>query len=322
MQTSEAVHPRLNVLVVDDDVETRGVLARAIRVLGHTCRLAADGAEALQVYRDHGADVIVSDWMMPGLTGPELCSRIRAARGGYVYFMLATSLGDHDHFISGMRAGADDYLTKPVDLEQLAARLSVAARLVRANRQLRRENTKLRHDSERLFAVSRIDPLTGVGNRRRLDEDVRALGARADRYGRVISAALADIDHFKAYNDHFGHPAGDELLRRVATTIAHELREGDAVYRYGGEEFLILLDAQPLATARLGMERVRRAVEALAVPTHPRGVITISIGVAERRPAGAFSRPDPGRHADEDWIRRADQAMYEAKRLGRNRVFS
>jgi two-component system, cell cycle response regulator len=319
MQTSEAVEEPLNVLVVDDDAHVRGALARAVRDLGHVCSVAADGEDALETYRDQGADVIVSDWMMPGLTGPELCSRIRAEPGAYVYFVLATGLDDRDHLRRGMRAGADDYLTKPVDLDQLAARLAVAARVVTANHKLGRENRRLRRDSERLFADSRIDALTGVGNRRRMDEDVHALGANADRYGRAISAALVDIDRFKRYNDHFGHPAGDELLRRVATTIAGELRAGDSVYRYGGEEFLVLLDAQPLSMARVVMERIRRAVEALAIPTYPSGVITISAGVAERRP-NELPHQDDGRFVDEDWVARADQAMYAAKHQGRNRV--
>ncbi|HVY44908.1 MAG TPA: diguanylate cyclase, partial [Minicystis sp.] len=309
----------LRVLVVDDDPDARAALVRAVAALGHACDAARDGEEAWRRHASERYDVIVSDWMMPRTTGPELCDRVRSAGGPYVYFVLASGVTDRRKRISGMGFGADDYLTKPIDLAELEARFRAAARVVRAERRLRRENAELRRDSEISFLKSRLDALTGVGNRWKLEDDLTTLGARADRYGHVVSAAICDVDRFKAHNDHFGHLAGDAVLRGVAGAITAELRRADSIYRYGGEEFLILLPGQRLASAVVAMERVRRAVEQLAIPTHPAGVVTVSIGVAER--GEATGAPALAR-TNEEWLRRADAAMYAAKGLGRNRVCS
>jgi diguanylate cyclase (GGDEF)-like protein len=172
--------------------------------------------------------------------------------------------------------------------------------------------------------ASRIDPLTCVANRRRLAEDLVAVRARIAAEGKPWSAGLCDVDHFKQYNDHFGHRDGDAVLRVVARTIAGAVREADSVYRYGGEEFLVLLAWQPLASACAVMERVRRAVEGLGIPAHPSGVVTISVGVAESRAKGGGPSAAPAADgidaASDAWLRRADEALYQAKAQGRNHV--
>jgi two-component system, cell cycle response regulator len=307
----------LRVLVVDDERDCRDTMEAAVRCLGHSCSSARDGAEAWEMHEANRADVILSDWNMPRMDGLQLCQRVRTQDSNrpYTHFIFVTGNSDKAHFIHGMNAGADDYIAKPVDLDELQARLVVAQRVVSLHRELGERNASLRHDSERAKAAARTDPLTEAFNRLALEEDLATLSARASRYGHAYCAALCDIDGFKAYNDHFGHLPGDEALRKIARTIQGALRGGDAFYRYGGEEFLVILPEQSLAEANVGLERVREKVERLAMPHAPAsGVpfVTISVGMA-------MLRADPAETID-DWLQRADTALYVAKARGRNCV--
>jgi diguanylate cyclase (GGDEF)-like protein len=307
----------LKVLVVEDEPALRQGLARAVRALGHECRTAVDGAEGFAMHQAERADVILSDWKMPNLDGVELCRQTRDADGdsNYTYFILMTALGDREHFLAGMNAGADDYHVKPVDPDELAARLVSAGRVLSLYRRLADTNTSLRRDSQTSFTLARTDMLTSLSNRRRMEEDLEVVLSSATRYGRKFSLALCDIDWFKAFNDERGHVAGDDVLRKVADAMKRSLRQSDGLYRYGGEEFLVLLPEQSLADAMLAMERLRANVEALDIPaaTVHGGVVTMSIGVAELASADTTS---------DGWIKRADAALYRAKTSGRNRVVS
>lgn len=306
----------LQVLVVDDDPVTRTGIAKAVRALGHVCREAPDGERAWGMLEERRADVVISDWRMPGMSGPALCRRTRATAeegGPYTYFILVTGLHDREHLLEGMAAGADDFQKKPVDLDELEARLVSAARVVDLHRRLAVQAKDLRRDSQTFFAASRTDTLTGLGNRLRMDEELAAARARADRYGHHYCLAICDVDNFKSFNDTLGHLAGDVALRRVAEAFREELRAGDSVYRYGGEEFVLLLPEQSLSEGVLAIERIRAAIEKLAIPA-PRGVLTVSAGVAELE--GDVDDTVEG------WIARADAALYEAKAHGRNRVES
>jgi two-component system chemotaxis response regulator CheY len=286
-----------------------------VKGLGHLCGVAADGAQALAMHQSSPADVILSDWRMPHMDGIELLRHTREHdRERYTFFILLTGLADREHFLEGMHAGADEYLKKPIDPAELEVRLAAARRITEAHHRLARRNTVLSRNSESYFRAARVDPLTNIANRRKMSEDLELLPARALRYGHRYSAALCDIDFFKAYNDHYGHQAGDEALRRVTQAMHAALRRGDGFYRYGGEEFLIILPEQGLDEAVRAAERVRAAVESLAIPHESLGpgkLVTISVGVAELR------RGDPGA---ETWIERADLALYAAKSRGRNRV--
>ncbi len=312
-RAAEPRYGRLKVLVVDGDSLSRVELRQAVHRLGHECRTAKDGLEAWEMLQADRADVVLSDWSLPRMGGVELCRRMRAADGDgpYTYFIFMTGFDDREHFLRGMDAGADDYHTKPVDIEELEARLVSAGRVLSLYRKLADKNLQLRRDSQNSFQAARVDPLTGVANRLRMDEDLEVLWSRAQRYGHPFAAALCDIDEFKKYNDRFGHVAGDEVLRRVAQAVRKGLRQGDALYRYGGEEFLVLLPEQSLAEAVRAMDRVRGAIEQLAIPT-PTGILTISVGVAELDLAVDRTL--------KDWLRRTDAALYRAKEGGRNRV--
>jgi len=304
----------LKVIVADDDEDARDLLARAVADLQYDVRAACDGAEAWEMHQAQRADIVVSDWRMPRVDGVELCRRVRAADGDtrYTYFVLTSAFGDKQHFMAGMAAGADDYQAKPIDIEELSARLASASRVVALHRRLGDQNARLRRDSQASFRLARVDALTGVGNRLRMREELDSTWARAQRYGERYCVSICDIDHFKRYNDTYGHLAGDDLLRRVAETIRTQLRRGDTLYRYGGEEFLVVLPDQALDEALHAMNRVRAAVERLDVPSAGEGAVTISIGVAQ-----LSLRADD---TLDDWLARADGALYEAKARGRNRV--
>jgi two-component system chemotaxis response regulator CheY len=263
---------------------------------------------------DH-ADVILSDWRMPRMDGIELCRRTRVAdkEKAYTYFIFMTAFDDKEHFLRGMDAGADDYQIKPIDLDELQARLASAERVISLYRRLAEKNSALRRDSQTSFKLARIDALTEVANRLRMKEDLGGLLSRAARYGHRYSAALCDVDWFKEYNDHYGHLAGDAVLQRIAHAIRAELRQGDGLYRYGGEEFLALFPEQSLVDAMHAAERIRRGVERLGIPTvTAKGVVTVSIGVAE-----LTSSVD---QTPEAWLERVDAALYRAKANGRDRV--
>ncbi|MBA3952747.1 MAG: diguanylate cyclase [Rubrobacter sp.] len=308
----------MKVLIAEDDAVSRTILQRAVEKLGHEVLAAEDGGRAWDLYGEApDVEVVISDWMMPEVDGLELCRRVRAEeRGdgrGYTYFIFLTALGDREHLLQGLEAGADDYLSKPLDRDELGMRLTSALRVTELHRRLAFQNEELEELNRMLFEQSRADPLTSLGNRLRLREDLEILHGRAKRYGHSYAVVLCDVDHFKAYNDHYGHLAGDDALRRVAEAISSGLRGGDAAYRYGGEEFLMVLPEQDVGVASTIADHLRRTVEALGIPHEANasgGVVTISAGVAILAETG---------DAD-DLLREADAALYEAKEAGKNTV--
>lgn len=304
----------MRILIAEDDTLSRMILESAIEQLGHECLSADNGRQAWDLLESTQVDVLISDRMMPGMDGIDLCRRVRARAGAdYTYFIFLTALDNHDDLLAGIEVGADDYLAKPLNLDDLQVRLLVAARLTALHRRLAEQQAELERLNQRLFDQARQDGLTGLGNRLRLREDLNALAGRDGHRG--YCALLCDVDYFKQYNDHYGHLAGDEALRTIARTIAEKCRGDDVAYRYGGEEFLLILAEQPPATATAVAERLRRAVESLALPhaaRTPPHILTISVGIAMLEPES--TRPL------HDWLRDADAALYRAKQAGRNRV--
>jgi two-component system chemotaxis response regulator CheY len=306
----------MRVLIAEDSAMGRLLLQRAVESLGHTCIVATDGLEAWQLFERELPDVVISDWMMPGLEGPDLCRRVRSRPDTpYAYFVFLTVLRAKEDALVGVQSGADNYLTKPLDPLDLKVCLIAAQRVVSLHRSLAQKTTELELANRDLFETERTDALTRVGNRLRLHEDLARLEGQAERYGHSYAVAMCDLDHFKAYNDALGHLAGDAALRVVADILARECRASDGVYRYGGEEFAVIMTEQPLSLAGTGLDRIRLAVQRANIP-HPASPtaphLTISVGVAARRPG----RVNDGR----DVLQRADAALYRAKQSGRNRV--
>ena len=305
----------MRVLIAEDDNSSRLILEIQIRRLKHEFVSANTGEDAWRLFQDNDVDVVISDREMPGMDGLELCRLIRAATRleKYVYFIFATSSGSKVNILDGMEVGADDYLVKPLDPDQLAIRLLVAHRITVLHRQLATQQRELEHVNARLFELARTDPLTELYNRLRLREDLNLFPAWSLRGPGGFCAIMLDVDYFKAYNDHNGHFAGDEVLKAVAGVLHQNMRPGGRGYRFGGEEFLVILPEQSLRDGCQAAENFRETVAAMALPhtRSPCGVVTVSAGVA------AWARDGVTVNA---WLKRADEALYLAKEEGRNRV--
>jgi two-component system cell cycle response regulator len=305
----------MKILLADDDATSLLIACRALEQLGHECHTVTDGDAAWAFYQSERPDIVISDWMMPGLSGLELCRSIRADPvGTYTYLILVTSKQAPAHILEGMNAGADDYLIKPLNPDDLHVRLIAAERVTALHRQLAHNRADLEALNRDLVRLARRDPLTGLGNRLALREDLDSIEAKVQRYGLLYSLVILDVDHFKSYNDTYGHQAGDDVLHTVGDHLLSQCRTGDAVYRYGGEEFLCILPEQSLGDGIVAAERMRHSLERLAIPhaDNSPGVVTLSAGVA------TLAR-DHARSASHV-LKEADQALYRAKELGRNRV--
>ncbi len=302
----------MRVLVADDDSGVRMVARAVVEKLGHECMEASNGDEAWAGFETYEPHVLITDRMMPpGLDGLQLCQAVRDGEGdegdSYTYIVLLTSLARQEEILAGIDAGADDYVIKPLDPFALHLRLLVAHRVTSLHRELSRFRAELAEQAK-------TDPLTKLSNRLKLTEDLNSLHTRSVRYERAYSLALCDIDLFKHYNDTYGHQAGDKALQSVASALATVGRQADGVYRYGGEEFLLLLPEQSAAGATAALERVRATVQDLGIAhsASPLGILTVSVGIA------SFA---PGCDTDsEALLRQADLALYRAKAAGRNGV--
>lgn len=296
------------ILIVGDKEEERRVLREAVQRLGHQWREAPDGDAGWLQYLDCRPQVILSDFVMPGKNGLELCRAVRSQPfDHYTYFVMLSSLSQRDHILDGLRSGADDYLAKPVDVEDLELRLLAALRVTELHARLADQRHQLEIMSARLLEESRRDPLTQVGNRLRYHDD-------SPKFLELpCSLALCDIDCFKQYNDIYGHLEGDKILKLVAGQL-DRLSVGP-VYRFGGEEFLLVFPGLEIPQATEVLEKLRQEIEDLDV-THvgnqPFGKLTVTFGVCalDGKTLGDLERVS----------KQADEALYEGKRSGKNRV--
>ena len=306
----------MRILIAEDDTASRLILEAALAGLGHEVIAATDGEQAWQLFQSEKVEAIISDREMPRLNGLDLCRRIRESDGGkYIYFIFLTSVHDKDGAAEAIRAGADDYLMKPLNRHELEARLLVASRITKLYRELANQQVELERLNSQLFLQARTDGLTQVGNRLKMREDLNVLFARVAEQGDSFCALMCDVDHFKLYNDEYGHLQGDEVLKKVARTLVQGCRPNDEIYRYGGEEFLLVMPEQSVEAACAVAERHRARIEQLAIPNiaSPGSIVTISVGVA------AMTTTQP---SIKEWLEDADGALYRAKQLGRNRVVS
>ena len=269
--------------------------------------LADNGVDALSVLEaEDGPVLAVLDWMMPGIDGPEVCRRIRAIpQQKYIYIVLLTARTGAEALLAGLDAGADDYVTKPYNVPELRARIRSGRRVVELQTELLNAQSALREQATH-------DPLTGVWNRSAIRAMIGRELARSVRQRSWLMIVMADIDHFKQINDLYGHLVGDEVLKESTKRLAVSIRPYDSIGRYGGEEFVIALPGCDRASGSAHAERLRAAVALEPFVAGNKQIhITCSFGVAF---ADAADCPP------EALIHAADQALYEAKRLGRNRV--
>jgi diguanylate cyclase (GGDEF)-like protein len=325
----------VKILVVDDDrvqaIQTRRLLER----LGNEAFIAESGKDALQRLRSESFSVVISVWQMPDIQGVELARRVRASSApGAPYVILVSTIESLDDWRTGFESGVDDYLVKPIESKDLFARLYVAERMIRAKASIGSELAELsrvKADLERLTllharttedvgrfcrdlefanvqlkALSITDSLTGLKHHREFQERLEDEVHRAKRYDLPLSLIMLDVDHFKPFNDAYGHPAGDEVLRRLAKVLERQARETDIIARYGGEEFAIILGNTDREQAVTAAERLRAAVSEESWP-HRR--ITVSMGVSTLASAVKMHQ---------DLIAEADKALYASKSSGRN----
>jgi two-component system, cell cycle response regulator len=304
----------LRVLVADDDPLARYTVSALVRAFGYPVSEATDGLQAWAFMQSEPITLLITDWQMPGLDGPELIRRVRAANlDRYVSCLLLTIREQQTDRIQGLDAGADDYLVKPVDPDELRARLAIAARVLHLEQDLRAANERLQELANQLQHLAFHDQLTGLLNRHGLTTQATRELARVERTGEVLAAALMDIDHFKQINDQYGHAVGDQALAHVARQLCAAIRPYDLLGRWGGEEFLLLLPTTDPEKACIVAERVRAQLAAMPLSLPDQGPLTlhVSIGVA----ACNATAPDL-----DALVTAADQALYTAKAAGRNQV--
>ncbi|MFP4139923.1 MAG: diguanylate cyclase [Phycisphaerae bacterium] len=299
----------MRVLIAEDEPVSRRLLQGTLTRWGYDVLVARDGQEAWDLFcsDEDPPRLAILDWMMPSMDGPEVCRRIRKeGREEYTYIVLLTAKNRKENLIEGLDAGADDYITKPFDSDELEVRVRAARRIIDLQ-------SKLLNAQKALRKQATHDPLTELFNRGAILDVLSKELSRVQREQKSISVMLADIDHFKHINDTFGHRAGDAALKEVSHRMVENLRSYDSVGRYGGEEFLIVLPGLDEHSALGRADKFRLAVAQTPVPIEEQAIpITISVGIAVVGP-GDDLHP-------ERLVHRADEAMYEAKNTGRNRV--
>ncbi|HEY6905697.1 MAG TPA: diguanylate cyclase [Candidatus Acidoferrales bacterium] len=298
---------RNRVLIADDDPFSRRMLEALLTKSGYRVVTAIDGVEALKILAAEGSPPLaVLDWMMPGLEGPQVCERVRALPDRpYVYILLLTARNEKQDLLNGLQSGADDYLTKPFDAQELRARLHVGQRILDLQDSLIAAREEMRFHATH-------DLLTGIDNRSAVIEAMNRESSRQLREGGAFGVVLLDLDHFKRVNDTLGHLAGDAVLKQAALRMKQAVRPYDTVGRWGGEEFLVVVPSSDAAGTLALAERVREAIQSTPIATQADGVrVTASCGVAASTEG---NRLDP-----QTLLRLADEALYRAKERGRNR---
>jgi diguanylate cyclase (GGDEF)-like protein len=284
------------------------MLCNMLTKWGYDALTARDGNEAWRLLQAGDAPrMAILDWMMPGMDGVEVCRRVRSAgREPYQYILLLTASTESQDLIDGMDAGADDYLTKPFHTQELRVRLRAGRRILDLQEELVLAREALREQATH-------DGMTGLLNRTAVLEALHNEADRANREGSPLSLLIADFDHFKAVNDTHGHLAGDAVLREGARRMKSVVRRYDALGRYGGEEFLVVLPGCDSTAAQAQAGRLREAIAAEPFSIGGGSLrVTCSVGVS--------SSANPVIAQVDDLIREADLALYAAKRRGRNRV--
>ena len=303
----EAAEHSAKVLVADDSAVFRKLIENTLSGKQFIPIFAKTGQEAMQLFAEHNPSLAIVDWMMPDRTGIELCEHIRGtSHTSYTYVILLTAMSEKESVIQGLAAGADDYLTKPFHDGELIARLGVGLRIIELHRQIEAKNRLLEQ-------LALTDALTGLPNRRAIEDWATRQLSGAARYGFSFWAVMADLDHFKNVNDTHGHEAGDAVLKRFAEILKANSRKSDICGRIGGEEFLFALTHTNAENAKIVTERIRCQLEETNFDFDGTSLtVTASFGVAGFEGSQA---PNLGQ-----LISKADAALYSAKRLGRNRV--
>jgi two-component system, cell cycle response regulator len=296
----------MKIFLAEDDRTSRSILTAILKKWGYDPVVSADGAAAWDILKRNDAPkLVLLDWNMPEMDGLEVCRLIRKGEShNPAYVIILTGKGEKSDIVQGLDAGANDYICKPYDNNELMARIRVGRRMVELQTALVEARDTMEHQALH-------DALTGIFNRRAVLESLGREISRVRREGGTVRVGMLDIDFFKKINDTYGHQVGDEVLIGFVRTVQRSLREYDVTGRYGGEEFLVIVPAPKEGPVESVFERVRSQVADTALETSAGPIsITVSIGTV----AGS------GASTIDEMLRMADLALYRAKAEGRNRV--
>lgn len=298
------------IIVADDDRVTREYVAGLLRGRGYDVVAVDSGSKALEAAQQNEPALMLLDVIMDGMSGTDVCRLLKhqQAPEAFLPIILLTARADTNSRVEGLRIGADDYICKPFDERELLARVGNMVRI-------KQMHDEVHLAKQRLEKLAIRDELTGLYNYRYLQSRLSEEFKRAERYREPLSCAMIDIDHFKTFNDRFGHDVGDRVLSTVAERLREAVREVDVVARYGGEEFLLLLPSTHLSGALTVAERVWRGIGAAPFDTGDRrggAPLSVSIGVALYPSRGVMTR--------DGLLKAADRALYRAKDDGRDRI--
>src|SRR5882757_4905778 len=307
MDQIQAGEQQIRVLVADDSAIFRKLVEHTLSEKQYSLVFAKSGRETIELFAEHRPALLIVDWIMPDLTGIEICKHIRSkTQASYTYIILLTGKSEKESVVEGLAAGADDYLTKPFNPAELIARVGVGLRIMALQREIEVKNAMLQE-------LALTDPLTSLPNRRAIEEWAARQLSGAARYGFSFWVALADLDHFKTINDTYGHDASDSVLKAFSEILKGNSRQSEICGRVGGEEFLLVLTHTTEENAKVVTDRVRATLEGTQFNFDGNELkVTASFGLAGF--AGSCA-PDFNR-----LVALADAALYSAKRQGRNRL--
>ncbi len=307
----------MKILIVEDSRADLAILGEYVRRFGSQAISVQTGHEAIDAFGTQRPDLVLLDVVLPDIDGYAVARRLRELEnpGEWTPIIFLSAMGRDEDIEKGIAAGGDDYLSKPVSAIVLSAKIRAMQRLIQMQTSLLVLSRRLDTANRELQRLSSTDGLTGIANRRFFDESLQREWRRARRNSGSVALLICDVDHFKAYNDQYGHVAGDDCLRRIAVLIQkHMERASDLAARYGGEEFAVILPETTISGAALVAERIRHAVAEQLIPHagSSHGRVTLSIGIAAAVP-GLDNPPD-------DVVLDADRALYQAKSSGRDAV--
>ncbi|MDJ0805798.1 MAG: diguanylate cyclase [Gammaproteobacteria bacterium] len=308
----------MKILVAEDNLADRLIIRRHLQSMKHEVILAQDGQEAIEQFKKEDPELVLLDVRMPGMDGFATIEKMRSLDLEWRPILFLSSHTEPETFVAGIKAGGDDYLYKPINRDVLEAKLIAMERIVAMRKQLITVTAELAWETEKAQQMANMDGLTGLANRRYMNQILAQEIKRAARERQPISVIMVDIDYFKHYNDHFGHLAGDDVLRKVAKLLQGSVnRAADLVSRFGGEEFCIVLPNTSSQGGAEIAEELRKTVLDERIP-HAEGLeqswLTISLGVSCKIPESDT--------LVDDVLDMADKALYQAKASGRNRVYT
>ena len=297
----------MRVLLAEDDLTSRTILTAILRKWGYEVISAVDGEQALEMLKQpESPKLALLDWSMPSLSGIEVCSRLREnPEFDSIYIIILTAKSEKKYIVEGLNAGANDYIVKPYDNDELKARINVGKRMVEIQSELENAKSALIHEAMH-------DSLTGIFNRKAILDLLKKELSRTSRTNGVLGLGMCDLDHFKRINDKYGHQTGDEVLKGFTQIVNENLRDYDLIGRYGGEEFLIVLPSCGDSKEIMDFNRICKVVADSQIKTRSGDIsITVSIGVTQSN----------GNESLDEILTKADNALYKAKDRGRNCIF-